>query len=93
MSEPVDIEVCLEEECDDMPPVTEMAKNLFSDATALLKNAVTGGPTLVPDELREARWETCQACPLLQNDRCTKCGCFMRVKVAFTVTKCPVGKW
>jgi len=76
-----------------LPSLMEMAKNLASDGTKIIKNAVKGNNTLVIDETRELRWSICQQCPRLQNDRCLECGCFMKVKVAFQTSVCPLGKW
>lgn len=92
------LNVCPEEvnDCVDTkqhPGLLEMAKNLLEDGTKIVTNAVQGNSTLVSDDVRINRWSTCQTCPFLLNDRCTKCGCFMKVKVAFQTSKCPEGKW
>ncbi len=76
-----------------MPSVMQMTKNLMTDGSKIVNNALQGNKTLVSDEIRESRWSVCQSCPFLQNDRCTQCGCFMKVKVAFHTSKCPEGKW
>lgn len=89
--------ICPEEvDCvdkDALPSVMQMAKNLMSDGSKIIKNAVQGNKSLVDDDVREHRWATCQTCPRLQNDRCLECGCFMKVKVAFVTSKCPLEKW
>ena len=42
----------------------------------------------------DKRWEECLGCEFLtDSNRCTKCGCFMKVKHKFAYAKCPVGKW
>lgn len=92
------IELCVDEEQKcvdeaDMPTAMEMAKNLMKDGGNILSNAIKGNPTLVPDEVRESRWDICLTCPMLQNNRCSACGCFMKVKVSFHTSKCPEGKW
>lgn len=76
-----------------MPGLFDMAKNLLKDGSNIVGNALGGNKTLVSDEVREHRWNTCKGCPMLQNNRCTECGCFMKVKVAFHATSCPLGKW
>lgn len=85
-----------QEDCvprEELPSVMEMAKNLTRDGTKIIKNALSGNNTLVDDDTRIQRWAICQECPLLQNDRCMQCGCFMKVKVAFQTSVCPLGKW
>jgi hypothetical protein len=93
----IDVTICPQEEnCIGelkLPGMLEMAKNLMRDGGKIVDNALKGNKTLVSDETRENRWATCKACPFLQGDRCTKCGCFMKVKVAFHTSKCPEGKW
>ena len=97
MSDEKDMELCAQEDCVDeqsLPTAKEMMKNLLTDGKAMITNAMKGNPTLVSDEVREHRWATCQACPFLtDNNRCTKCGCFMKVKVALVTSKCPENKW
>lgn len=77
----------------ELPTAVEMAKNLLRDGSNILSNAFKGNKTVVEDDVRDIRWNTCLGCPLLKNDRCTECGCFMKVKVAFVTSKCPIGKW
>lgn len=92
-----DEQICPEETpCVDelkLPGMLDMAKNLIRDGTSIASNALKGNATLVDDVIREQRWSTCESCPRLQNDRCLECGCFMKVKVAFVTSKCPLEKW
>jgi len=76
-----------------LPGMMEMARNLINDGSKIMSNAIQGNKTLVSDEVRNTRWSVCQSCQFLQNDRCTKCGCFMKVKVAFATSVCPENKW
>lgn len=89
--------ICPEEqECldaEEMPTAIEMARNLLRDGGKIVSNAIKGNPTLVDDSVREQRWNTCLSCPRLQGDRCLECGCFMKVKVAFKTSVCPLDKW
>lgn len=89
-------DICPDEvDCVDtsLPSVMEMAKNLMEDGTKILSNALKGNDTLVTDDVRNNRWSICTTCPMLIENRCTKCGCFMKVKVAFKTSKCPMDKW
>lgn len=89
-------QICPQEDCvpkEALPSAIQMAKNLTSDGSNIIKNALSGNKTLVTDEVREMRWSTCTSCPRLQNDRCLECGCFMKIKVAFVTSKCPLEKW
>lgn len=86
-----DVDNCVEEL--KLPGMLEMAKNLMRDGTQIVKNAASGNSTIVEDSVRDSRWSTCMSCPRLQNDRCLECGCFMKIKVAFVTSKCPLDKW
>jgi hypothetical protein len=93
----IDVEICPQEEtCAEelkLPGMLDMAKNLMKDGGKIINNAIKGNNTLVSDEVRTQRWSVCQQCPKLLNDRCVECGCFMKVKVAFVTSKCPIGNW
>lgn len=41
------------------------------------------------------RLDICKTCPffLARSERCSKCGCFMRLKTTLKQASCPVGKW
>lgn len=91
-----DESICPQEDCvstEDLPSIMQMARNFASDGGRLISNALQGNKTLVDDDTRNNRWVICQACPRLQNDRCLECGCFMKVKVAFITSKCPLENW
>jgi hypothetical protein len=46
-------------------------------------------------ELIEYRLEICKQCKYLNAKlmKCTKCGCFMKLKSTLKQAKCPIGKW
>lgn len=77
-----------------LPGMIEMAKNLMKDSGKIVSSALQGNKTLVEDEIREHRISICRVCPkFTPEERCTECGCFMKVKVAFVTSVCPIGKW
>ena len=43
----------------------------------------------------ERRYAICQECPFFMkgSKRCSKCGCFMKLKTSLEQAKCPVHKW
>ena len=41
----------------------------------------------------DKRWSHCLDCTFLKNNKCKKCGCFMKIKVKFKGAKCPIGIW
>ena len=49
----------------------------------------------VPEDVKQIRMDICKACPSWNKrfNRCTECGCQMKVKVALTSSECPLRKW
>jgi hypothetical protein len=60
---------------------------------------LAGGAVLRSQEQVNERLQICQACPLLQGDQCTRCGCTINGevtpfnKLAVSTETCPLGKW
>ena len=78
-----------------MPSLSQMAKNLGQD---VLKNvqSVAKGNSLGSDDAEANRRKTiCNSCEFFNKaqERCSKCGCYMAVKVYLKASNCPVGKW
>ena len=45
-------------------------------------------------DIIDKRWAICEGCEFLdKNNRCEKCGCFMKVKTRVATVACPIGKW
>jgi hypothetical protein len=67
-------------------------------AAAMARWTLAGMPRRTQAEIDE-RLAICQACPFLQNNHCTKCGCAcveqnrLVNKLALATEKCPEGKW
>ena len=45
------------------------------------------------EEVLKMRWDLCLGCEFLNNNKCDKCGCFMKVKHKLAMAKCPINKW
>ena len=87
-----------------LPPASQIVRNLAVDHWRSLKAFIKGKQVIVPQEIAERRWGICIQCEFLKYDemnpdtnkkdgRCTKCGCFMNVKVHYATAECPVGNW
>lgn len=74
-----------------LPSKIQMAKNLAS-AT---KDHAKAGFAQAQDELQAERLEICKGCEFYipAQDRCGKCGCYLKSKSAWKSSKCPIGKW
>jgi hypothetical protein len=69
----------------------KMAKNLAIAS----KDHVKDGLAQAQEELQAERLEICKGCEFYipEQDRCGKCGCFLKSKSAWKSSKCPIGKW
>ena len=87
-----------------LPPTAQMGLELSVTHWKTLGAWLRGSQTITTQEVAERRWEICKQCPHLLYDevnpdtnkkdvRCTRCGCFMNVKVHYAVAECPIGKW
>jgi hypothetical protein len=49
----------------------------------------------VTQPIAQARYDICKACEHFNNIlyTCKQCGCFMKMKVKFQNSSCPIGKW
>lgn len=49
----------------------------------------------VPKDVKKIRMDICKQCPSWSErfNRCTECGCQMKVKAALTSSECPLKKW
>tara|TARA_Y100000034_G_C6825189_1_gene371996 strand:+ start:399 stop:656 length:258 start_codon:yes stop_codon:yes gene_type:complete len=45
------------------------------------------------EDVLKMRWDLCTGCEFLNDNKCEKCGCFMKVKHKLAMAKCPIGKW
>ena len=72
--------------------VNEYAENNDSidmrTAPKAVKNSI-----IHDEEVLKMRWDLCLGCEFLKDNKCEKCGCFMKVKHKLAMASCPVGKW
>lgn len=79
------------------PPPSILIRG-WNFTAAMTRWTLAGLPRRTQAEIDE-RLAICQACPFLQNNHCTKCGCAcveqnrLINKLALATEKCPVGKW
>ena len=66
----------------------------FGKAMAHETRGIIKGNKSVSSEEVEARMAICHDCQFFVNDeRCAKCGCFVRFKARLRTGACPIGKW
>ena len=45
------------------------------------------------EEVLKMRWDICSGGEFLKDNKCEKCGCFMKVKHKLAQASCPIDKW
>jgi hypothetical protein len=78
-----------------MPNMFQMAGNLVSTASNVVRSVADGNSITVESEEANRRKNICNGCEFFNKaqERCSKCGCFMAVKAYIKAASCPVGKW
>ena len=73
--------------------IVDVAKNFTK---AALKH-MASGMSRTPDDIQEKRLAICESCEFYDKSNkhpaCTKCGCFLNIKVSWASEGCPVDKW
>ena len=77
------------------PSLPQMAVNLSGEIANNVKSVIQGNPLNVDNGEAARRKTICESCNFFnkEQERCTKCGCYMAVKVYLKASKCPVNKW
>jgi hypothetical protein len=77
------------------PSVRQMANNLKNDVIKNVKSVAAGNPLSADTVEANRRKNICNSCEFFNKaqERCTKCGCYMAVKVYLKASHCPIGKW
>ena len=77
------------------PSLGEQGKNLSDLVKKIMKDAVEGEELFASEFEQQRRFDICQVCEHFVSGpkRCRKCGCFMKNKVVFKSSSCPVNKW
>ena len=67
---------------------------LFNLSSAVITQVAAGCP-VSSEEDRRARAEECAKCPSFNKEeyKCNECGCFLKYKIVWETSKCPLNKW
>ena len=77
------------------PSLPTMAKNLAGEVAKTVRSVAAGNQLNADDSEANKRKAICNSCDFFNKaqERCTKCGCYMAVKVYLKASNCPIGKW
>jgi len=72
-----------------VPVSIETAKSLTRASRDVFMRRFVG------NDIKQIRMDICMVCPSWEHtsNRCTECGCQMRVKVSLASSECPLKKW
>lgn len=78
-----------------LPSTKEMVTQFAESAKDVIAQLASKGIIKASDEKVESRLDICRQCEfyVIDQHRCSKCGCHMKAKVWFDGVKCPVDKW
>jgi len=48
---------------------------------------------LADEDVKEERLSICLSCPFLNQQTCSKCGCYVLFRSSVLNKKCPINKW
>lgn len=75
------------------PPLLDQMKNAAGAASRVANNLLSGRKVMAADNIVAEREAVCAGCEFLKGNRCLKCGCRYKWKIALSTEKCPIGKW
>jgi uncharacterized paraquat-inducible protein A len=80
-----------------LPSTLQMAKNFGNSVVKNVTNVVKGEQLKATSEKSKERINICLKCKFItgkpSNERCGKCGCWLRLKTQLQSESCPIGKW
>lgn len=80
----------------ELPSLKQMAAELLTSAKSVIETLASKGIVLTTEEKAIYRYKGhCESCEFFIKDqsRCSRCGCYMKVKVWIESMKCPANKW
>jgi len=78
-----------------MPSSGQMIKNLGSSVIRNVVSVSKGNNLNINENDANKRLSICNQCPFFEKNsqRCSKCGCYLKVKTYLKAERCPIGKW
>lgn len=77
-----------------LPPIKQQIINAGNAVNRIVSNIIHNKPIKADDDIISKRKEICSTCQfLINNSRCSRCGCYYNIKITLSTEKCPVNKW
>ena len=80
---------------DEYQSLGDQAANLGQTMAKPWQQMLEGGELMVDDYEKQRRYNICEVCEhfVKHSKRCKKCGCYLKMKIQFKVSECPIKKW
>ena len=78
-----------------MPSTGQMIRNVGGSIVRTVQSVAQGNSLNISDADKEKRLSICKSCEFYDagQERCSRCGCYLKVKTYLKAEKCPVGRW
>ena len=76
-----------------MPPITQQIRNVGNAAGRVIKAVFNNNKIKASDEEVNRREAICSGCEYKNGNRCSKCGCYYKIKIVLETEHCPEKKW
>jgi len=78
-----------------MPSTKQLIENAGNSLVRNVRSVAAGNPLEVSTDEKNTRFEICKGCEFfsIQDERCFKCGCYLKFKTYLKAERCPIGKW
>jgi len=78
-----------------MPSLMQQINNAVGAAGRVVGNITYGEKIKATEEEIASRRNICENCPFLDTvrNKCSKCGCFYKLKITLATEHCPENKW
>ena len=78
-----------------MPSTGQMIRNVGGSIVRTVQRVAQGNSLNISDADKEKRLSICKSCEFYDagQERCSRCGCYLKVKTYLKAEKCPVGRW
>jgi hypothetical protein len=78
-----------------MPSTRQMIRNVGGSIVRNVQSVAHGNALNISEADKEKRLNICKSCEFYDagQERCSKCGCYLKVKTYLKAERCPVGKW
>ena len=86
-----------EDQEEKFPSLKDQALSLGQTMAKSLEEIIQGNANelMVDDYEKQRRYNICEVCEhfVKHSKRCKKCGCYLKMKIQFKVSECPIKKW